>query len=31
MKEKPLIHYDEEGDFLEFRIGSPKEAYFEEV
>ncbi|HLD15050.1 MAG TPA: hypothetical protein VJB94_00520 [Candidatus Nanoarchaeia archaeon] len=31
MKEKLFIHYDDEGDFLEFRIGSPKEAYFEEV
>lgn len=31
MKNNLNIHYDEEGDFLEIRIGKPTEAYFEEL
>ena len=31
MKNKLFIHYDEEGDLLELRIGKPTEAYFEEI
>ena len=31
MKDNLYIHYDKEGDFLEFRIGEPTEAYFEEI
>ena len=25
------IHYDNEGDYLEIRVGKPKEGYFNEV
>ena len=31
MKNKLFIHYDEEGDLLELRIGKPTESYFEEI
>ncbi len=25
------IHYDDEGDYLEIRVGKPKEGYFNEI
>ncbi|HLD07322.1 MAG TPA: DUF2283 domain-containing protein [Candidatus Nanoarchaeia archaeon] len=28
---KMYIHFDAEGDFLEFRFGSPKPSYYEEL
>ncbi|MBI2498746.1 DUF2283 domain-containing protein [Candidatus Woesearchaeota archaeon] len=31
MKDNLNVHYDEEGDFLEIRIGKPTEAYFEDL
>ncbi len=31
MKGKLSIHYDEEGDFLELRIGGPTESYYEDL
>ena len=31
MKDKLNIHYDEEGDFLELRIGKPTKSYYEEI
>ena len=31
MKSKMHIHYDQEGDFLEIRVGQPKEGHFNEV
>ncbi len=31
MKNKIHVHYDEEGDMLELRIGKPQQAYYEEI
>ncbi len=31
IKEKFRIHYGEEGDLLELRIGEPTDAYYEDV
>lgn len=31
MKDKLSIHYDEEADFLEIRIGNPTKSYFEDI
>ncbi len=31
MKEKFMIHYDEEGDLLELRIGEATDAYYEDI
>ena len=31
MKEKLMIHYDEEGDLLEIRMGKPTDAYYEDL
>ncbi len=31
MKENINLHYDEEGDFLEIRVGKPTISYFEDV
>lgn len=31
MTDNLSIHYDEEADFLEFRIGTPTDAYFEDI
>ena len=31
MKGKLTIHYDEEGDLLELRLGEPTESYYEDL
>lgn len=31
MKEKLFVHYDEEGDFLELRLGKPRKGYFKDL
>lgn len=31
MKNKLSIHYDDEADFLELRIGKPTECYYEDL
>ena len=31
MKEKFMIHYDEEGDLLELRMGEPTDAYYKDL
>lgn len=31
MKGNLHVYYDEEGDFLEFQVGEPREGYFEEI
>lgn len=31
MKNKLFVHYDDESDFLELRIGEPTESYYNDV
>ena len=31
MKEKLFVHFDEEGDFLELRLGRPAKGYFKDL